>query len=143
MTVPGDMAALISHGFSEIYYHCHPPFTVPLTHQAVRALQFIGMNGVVTVSDVAQHLSCAHNTASEVLRRLDEKGLVSRQRSREDERTVQISLTESGHHSLAEHTGLDTEKLAHCLNKMSVDEREQVANGFEILRKFMKSVGEE
>lgn len=138
MTNWTERAEAISQLFSEIYYRCHPEFTVSLTHQAVRALQFLGMNTQNTVSDVAQYLNCAHNTASEVLRRLSEKGLVLRQRSKADERIVEVQLTDEGKRVLAEHTGLDIVKLAACMKAMSEEEQQIVQQGLNLLLSNVK-----
>lgn len=138
MTNWTERAESISQIFSEIYYRCHPSFTISLTHQAVRALQYLGMNSQNTVSDVAQYLNCAHNTASEVLRRLGEKGLILRQRSKVDERIVEVQLTDEGKRVLAEHTGLDIDKLAACMKTMPEQELQIVQQGLNLLLGYMR-----
>ncbi|MBH8603786.1 MULTISPECIES: MarR family winged helix-turn-helix transcriptional regulator [unclassified Thermoactinomyces] len=91
------LAKQISDLFSQIYYHCHSKlYAIPLTHQAVRALQYVALNQASTVQSVAEYLGCASNTASEILRRLSEKGLLIRQRNKEDERVVELRVTEKG-----------------------------------------------
>jgi MarR family transcriptional regulator, organic hydroperoxide resistance regulator len=128
----------LSHLFSSIYYHCHPHFTVPLSHSSVRALHCIAMNPGATVREVAEHLGCAHNTASEILRRLDDKKLISRKRRKEDERVVELSLTPSGRKVLEEHTGLDIEKLDRLLSHIPKEEKEAIFKGFSLLLRRLK-----
>ncbi len=48
------------------------------------------------VSELGERLFLESNTLTPLLKRLEEMGLVSRQRSKEDERQVIVSLTEQG-----------------------------------------------
>lgn len=50
----------------------------------------------LTVSDLGKRMSLDSGTLSPVLRRLDERGLVSRERTSLDERVVTASLTDTG-----------------------------------------------
>ncbi|GIM46448.1 MarR family transcriptional regulator [Collibacillus ludicampi] len=128
----------LSRIFTSIYYHCHPQFTIPLSHSSVRALQYIAMNKGVTVREVAEHLGCAHNTASEILRRLADKKMLSRKRRREDERVVELKVTPLGWKALEEHTGLDIEKLDNLLRNMPKEDKEQIFKGFSLLLRHLK-----
>ena len=49
-----------------------------------------------TVSEIGEELAVALPTASEVLRVLEQRGLIKKQRSRADARTVMVSLTSKG-----------------------------------------------
>jgi MarR family transcriptional regulator, organic hydroperoxide resistance regulator len=50
----------------------------------------------LTVSQLSEHLSLDSGTLSPLLKRLEAAGLVSRHRSEEDERSVEIHLTKAG-----------------------------------------------
>lgn len=50
----------------------------------------------VTVSDIGERLFLDSATLTPLLKRLESAGLISRQRSRQDERQVVITLSESG-----------------------------------------------
>ncbi|PTX59588.1 MarR family transcriptional regulator [Melghirimyces profundicolus] len=128
----------LSQIFTSIYYHCHPKFTIPLSHSSVRALQYIAMNKGGTVREVAEHLGCAHNTASEILRRLADKKLLSRKRRRDDERVVELKVTTLGWEILKEQTGLDIEKLDNVLRNMPIKDKKQIFEGFSLLLKYVK-----
>ncbi|WP_018131193.1 MarR family winged helix-turn-helix transcriptional regulator [Effusibacillus pohliae] len=132
------LAEELSAYFSEIYYHCHPSFSINLSHQAVRALQLTAIRGGVTVQDVAVHLGCAHNTASEIVRRLADKQLLVRTRRKEDERVVELRVTEFGRKILQEQTGLDVRKLSGVLAAMPAAEREKVHSGFALLLQHLR-----
>lgn len=133
-------AAAISADYAAAYYHCHPRYTDSLSHQAVRALHFVAMEECATVGGVAKHLGSAPNTASEVLRRLLEKGLIRRQRQEGDERTVALSLTDAGRRALHEHVGLDVAKLERCLASLPERERRQIAAGVGLLRRRLEDM---
>ena len=141
MTKQNNRAEELSHIFSAIYYHCHPQFQLELSDQAVRALQFVQMTGPVTVQQVADHLGCAHNTASEILRRLGQKGLIERIRNPKDERVVEAHLTSQGRAAVLEHTGLDIDKLTKCLDRMSDKEQAEVLHGFVSLLRTLEGLG--
>ena len=134
-------AAAISAHYAAAYYHCHPRYTQSLSHQAVRALHFVAMEGPATVGGVAKHLGGAPNTASEVLRRLFDKGLIRRQRRAGDERAVALSLTDAGVRTLREHVGLDVTKLERCLAALPERERLQIAEGLMLLRQRLEEMG--
>ncbi len=133
----------LSQLFSSIYYHCHPHFTVPLSHSSVRALHCIAMNPGTTVRAVAEHLGCAHNTASEILRRLEDKKLIFRKRRRDDERVVELNLTPSGRKVLEEHTGLDIAKLERLLTRIPKEEKDVIFQGFSLLLRRLKEAAPE
>jgi DNA-binding MarR family transcriptional regulator len=72
------------------------------------------------------------------LDRLEERGLITRQRSREDGRAVVVSLTDAGSAALdaALPDHLDTERK--LLEGLTADDRERLA---ELLRRFLVSLG--
>ncbi|WP_234734080.1 MarR family winged helix-turn-helix transcriptional regulator [Tellurirhabdus bombi] len=73
-----------------------------------------------TVSQIGEKVSLDSGTLTPLLKRLEQKGLVSRVRSSEDERVVQIKLTEQGK-ALQEKAALVPEQLANSM-KASVAE---------------------
>ena len=50
----------------------------------------------MTPSWIAQHVQVSPSTVIGILDRLEAKGLIQRERDREDRRLVQVSLTEPG-----------------------------------------------
>jgi MarR family transcriptional regulator, organic hydroperoxide resistance regulator len=72
MELSQETVEALSRHFAAIYHCCHPTYTFSLSHQAVRTLQLIHFQPETTVSDLATHLGCAHNTASEIVHRLAE-----------------------------------------------------------------------
>jgi len=127
------LAAKLIEAFIGIYFHGRPLYTLNLSHQSIRALQYIGFYPQAKVEDVARHLGCASNTASEILSRLADKNLITRQRDKHDERTLNLALTEQGLAILQEHMGLDQAKVESCLRAMTTEQREQMLDSFQTL----------
>jgi DNA-binding MarR family transcriptional regulator len=50
----------------------------------------------LTVSQIGEHLNLDSGTLTPLLKRLEQKNIISRRRSSEDERIVNITLTEEG-----------------------------------------------
>lgn len=114
------MAELVATLYSRGRYR----YSVDLTHLSVRVLQFIAMAaGPPRVEEVRAYLGSALTTASELLKRLEGKGYVTRTRSKTDERVVHVELTPAGRKVLVEQTMLDWKLLAQALSVLSGDER--------------------
>lgn len=64
------------------------------------------------------------STATELIKRLQTKKVLTRERSKLDERTIEIRLTAAGEAALTEHTSLDPRKLSDGLNALTAQERE-------------------
>ena len=141
MELSHEAAESLSRHFAAIYHYCHPIYTFSLSHQAVRTLQFIHYQPEATVSDLAAHLGCAHNTASEIVQRLAEKGLLHKERRDDDERALVLSLTEQGTQALYEQTGLDVQHLFTCLNQLSSEEQERILSGVMLLAEQLAREG--
>ena len=60
-----------------------------------------------TIGGIAEVLALESSTVTPLVKRLEQAGLVTRQRSREDERLVQVSLTDAGRARLTD---------SNCLN---------------------------
>jgi MarR family transcriptional regulator, organic hydroperoxide resistance regulator len=127
----------LNHYFTDIYYHLHPEQTDKLTHQALRILQQIQKEHKTTISDVANRANISHNTASEHVKRLIQKGYLLKSRSKDDERIVFLTLTEEGVKTIKENTELDEGKLTSLFQHLSVSEKETILKGFETLAKSL------
>ena len=67
-----------------------------LTYPQYLVLLVLREEGQVTVSRLGQRLQLDSGTLSPLLKRLEANGLISRERSRSDERSVHVVLTEAG-----------------------------------------------
>lgn len=67
-----------------------------LSQQELRLIEFLGAKGPQMMRVLAEHLALAVNSVTTVADRMEQKGLISRQRSEEDRRVVRLELTEAG-----------------------------------------------
>ena len=84
----------------------------------------------VTVGRLGERLSLDTNTLTPLLKRLEALGLLTRQRSKADERRVMVALTEQGRgmqreaegvpHCIAQDTGLPAADLARLASELRV-----------------------
>ncbi len=75
--------------------------TIGLTAPQILLLQTIEANQDAKISEMAEQMSVSQSTATNILARLESRGLVCRQRSTDDKRKVHVSLTEEGQRILA------------------------------------------
>jgi DNA-binding MarR family transcriptional regulator len=128
----------INHNWTDIYYLLHCVHQENISHQAIRLLQHIEKKEETTIGDLATYIDVTHNTASEHIKRLIKKGLVSKERSVEDERKVFVILTEEGREVLNRNTRLDDEKLKKVLENLNSSEIEIIEKAFFLLSQGAK-----
>lgn len=81
-----------------------------LTYPQYLVMVVLWKQGPSTVRDLVDALRLDYNTISPLLKRLETQGLLTRRRRVDDERTVEITLTEQGE-ALRERTG----EIASCI----------------------------
>ena len=76
----------------------YTPYLEPLglTYTQYITLMALWEHRMLSVKDMGKLLHLDSGTLTPVLKKLEEKGLVNRRRSREDERSLIVSLTEKG-----------------------------------------------
>lgn len=72
-----------------------------ITYPQYLVLNVLGEDEGATVGAIAQRLSLESSTVTPPIKRLEQAGLVERQRSKVDERQVQVRLTDAGRAVLA------------------------------------------
>ncbi|MGM0844989.1 MAG: MarR family winged helix-turn-helix transcriptional regulator [Bacillota bacterium] len=127
------MITKLNSYWTDIYYHLHFSHKEKITHQVIRILQHIEKNNGIGIGEVANYLNVSHNTASENVKRIIQKGYLQKQRDSLDERKVTLCLTETGKEVLYRNTSLDELKLKEVLNNLSSEEREVIERGFRTL----------
>lgn len=68
----------------------------PAQHQLMLALAALSEGAIPTVGALARHLLIRHHSVVGLLDRLEERGLVARERGTRDRRQVRVSLTPAG-----------------------------------------------
>jgi DNA-binding MarR family transcriptional regulator len=136
---PAQAARRVARLFPEVYRRYHWANRVrgaelPVTRRALEVLQHLQASGPLTVGEQAEHLGLRRNSVSELLRRLEAKGLVARIRDERDERRVLVWLTDAGR-DVVSRVGqvLAPDLIADALADMSPLERAVVVRGFELL----------
>ncbi len=132
-------ARRVARAFPEVYRRYHWANRVrngdlPVTRRALEVLLHLAASGPLTVGEQAEHLGLRRNSVSELLQRLEEKGLVARIRDERDERRVLVWLTQAGR-DVVSRVGqvLAPDLLTQVLERMSADERSAVVRGFELI----------
>lgn len=85
---------------SRLIVRRYTPFLneLDITYPQYLVLLVLWQHGEQSVSAIGNCLLLESNTLTPLLKRLEEKGLISRKRSSQDERQVKIDLTEKGQH---------------------------------------------
>jgi DNA-binding MarR family transcriptional regulator len=132
-------AGRVARLFPEVYRRYHWAQRVhgadlPVTRRSLGVLQHLASGGPLTVGEQAEHLGLRRNSVSELLQRLEAKGLVARIRDERDERRVLVWLTDAGR-DVVSRVGqvLAPDLLAETMASMSAAERAIVVRGFELL----------
>jgi DNA-binding MarR family transcriptional regulator len=107
---------------------------LPVTRRALEVLQHLSNSGPLTVGEQAEHMGLRRNSVSELLQRLEAKGLVARIRDERDERRVLVWLTDAGR-DVVSRVGqvLAPDLIAETMAALSPAERAIVVRGFELL----------
>lgn len=95
----------------------YTPWLKPLglTYTQYIALLVLWEQDGLTVGEIGEKLLLDNGTLSPLLKKMEQAGLVQRQRSREDERVVVVSLTEAGR-ALREKAKDVPAKVAGCID---------------------------
>lgn len=94
-----------------------------ITYPQYLVLMVLWQEEELTVNEIGSRLFLESNTLTPLLKRLEQKGLVTRQRAAEDERKVLISLTKEGN-ALKRRAVNIPEQLIANFNDESITEKE-------------------
>jgi DNA-binding MarR family transcriptional regulator len=100
----------------------------PQQHQLLLAIKGMPADRVATIGDLADRLQLKHNSVDELVRRVEQRRLITTERGEDDRRQVIVSLTSEGEDALRELSLAHLEELraeAHAL----VDGLEQLIAG--------------
>ncbi len=133
-------ALRVARLFPEVYRRYHfahrlrDGAKLPVTRRSLEVLRHLAASGPLTVGEQAAHLGLRRNSVSELLQRLEAKGLVARIRDERDGRRVLVWLTDAGRDVVAR-VGevLAPDALEQAMAALAPDERSAVIRGFELL----------
>ncbi len=89
-----------------------------------------------TLGELADLQSVSAPTMSGTVRMFEDRGWVSRERSTEDRRVVNITATQKGREIVQEAYRHVDERLAAMIDTLSVDEQQTLTDGLDILRRM-------
>jgi DNA-binding MarR family transcriptional regulator len=134
-----EAARRVARLFPEVFRRYHWAQRVrgadlPITPRALEVLQHLSASGPLTVGEQAEHLGLRRNSVSELLQRLEAKGLVARVHDERDARRVLVWLTDAGR-DVVSRVGqvLAPDLLADVMATLSPVDRATVVRGFELL----------
>jgi DNA-binding MarR family transcriptional regulator len=149
---PEEAAREISRLYGQIWHR----FTSPkqavdgsgLTARMLEVLRHLADTGPLTVGEQAVHLGIGRATATELIDRLEAKGLVARMRDQRDHRRVFVWLTEEGKRRIADLPDRqERDPFVAAVAALDMRTRRQIVNGLtkllEVARSNVSKVQEE
>jgi DNA-binding MarR family transcriptional regulator len=98
--------------------------------------------GSTTVSELASLLSISAPSASSIVDRMEESGLVSRERDDIDRRIVHVAITERGRSVVDDMMGLRRDYTLRLLESMSDEDLNHVVRAVEAVRRALERRGD-
>ena len=108
------------------------------TPAQLHSLMWLGLDGPLTMGDLARRLGCTEKTITGVVDRLEREGFAKRDRDDKDRRVVHVALTKKGHQV---HQKMQLEmrtKLDFFMSMLEPDERKSLIR---ILEKLVDRLG--
>lgn len=125
--------------YPQIYFACHrrhvrdeQTHAVLSAHQASILDHLDEIDGT-SLLELAKHMGVTASTMSLTIDRLERGGYVSRERSKEDKRRVDLRLTPSGVRIKRQKKVLEPELVAAVLERLDENKRRQALRGLELL----------
>ena len=110
---------------SRLTTQVYTPFlkSLDVTYPQYLVLLVLWQQGGQTVNEIGNRLFLESNTLTPLLKRLEEKALISRNRSQKDERVVEITLTKRGQ-KLKEKAASIPQKIVASFSDENISEKE-------------------
>ncbi len=106
----------------------------------LRAMAMVANNEDCTMGELARSLGIGMSTATGLIDRLVQHGLVTRDSAPGDRRVVCLHLTAAGSRALAAGRRKRRQRLELVLRQLSAAEQKQVAKGIALLHKSIKAI---
>jgi len=104
-----------------------------LTSAQLLVLKSIDANPGLSINDLAALTLTHQASVSEVVRRLEGRGLLLREKSSEDARRRDLQLTPDGKHALAQGVETIQETLIKAMDRLPPDVLDHLADGLDLL----------
>jgi DNA-binding MarR family transcriptional regulator len=119
---------------------CSQPLHREISMPQLYILMVLEEHGPTTVTDLAHLLRISAPSASSIVDRMEEHGLVERARDEADRRVVHVRLLDRGRRLMNEVTGLKRDGLQRVLATLSDEELEHVIRAAEALQRAAHTV---
>ena len=111
------------------------------TPESLGVLMHLAASGPLTVTESARHMRRAQSVMSDIVTRLERRGLLERMRDQRDRRRVLVWLTPKGHDTLArERRVLDEDLVGQAVAKMTPGDRSRLLSGMRALAAAARSL---
>lgn len=111
-----------------------------MQNEVLQYIYFEGKKKDINQKDIEKFFNSSNPTITGILNRLQSKGLVNRESSKEDARYKIIKLTDEGRAIVEEGHKVKAVQMEHCLTKnLTIDETEQLKS---ILMKVLEGLEE-
>jgi DNA-binding MarR family transcriptional regulator len=110
---------------------CQQSISLPHVH----VLTILRDEGALPVGELARALDVSVASATGLVSRMEERGLVERSRTSDDRRVVTVSLARAGRAALGQIEGRAREHFCAQLERLSLDELDTVRAAFQVLRR--------
>ncbi|WP_240613148.1 MarR family winged helix-turn-helix transcriptional regulator [Brachybacterium endophyticum] len=104
-----------------------------------RVVSTIEQSGPLRISEIADRERVTRPTATTVVKRLEEEGLISRSPDPEDSRSVLVDITAAGRAKLAEWRARMDASLDPILDSLDEDERRSLTEAARILARIVET----
>ena len=138
VTDPKAAADEIGRLYPAVYQRFHvsrrPVGGSDLTPRMLGVLHHLSASGPLTLGELATHLNLSKATATELVTRVEERGLVDRMRDERDRRRVYVWLTEHGRQRAdSQARVLADDELLAAVGRMTLNDRRSLINGLRAL----------
>ena len=112
-----------------------------LLYQAeVHTIHYIGRNEGLSLNDLAQITQRSKGPTSTMVEALVKRGLITKRRSAEDQRRIELYLTEKGQEVFHFHEGLDAANYSAISKNASEISDEEWVNAFKVIKRVIDSM---
>ena len=126
-----ELAPIIAGERAAFAQRCHER-SISMSH--LHLMTFLDAHGPLPMSRVAELLGSGLPTATGLVSRMEERGLVARTHDTEDRRVVTVGLTESGKAELRELNSSRRQRMAGALAQLDDEQRGHLLDSIRALR---------
>lgn len=133
-TLPRDSVEyveIIAEVFSLLTQNREVPVTDDITPSLLQCLQYIYLHGPTSIRKIALGLSVTFPAASQLVERLVQKELITREHCTTDRRRADVGLTDEGRAVIQRSRAQKSRWMASVIDKMTEEQRDCLVNSME------------